>query len=276
MTVRGWSQSDLTKARKRIRFEDTLLDFNSPLVCDFCGMPLSGVSYERLVDGRLRCNDCSMTAINSREEFKKLYVRTEIMMENVYNISIPVSINIVTADARVIAKRSGSVFKPSTKFAIRATGFAQRRGTRYSIYIENGSPRLRTIDTITHELTHIWQYLNWDEKEFNRVYTVNSFADPKLNRIATKIVHDLVYEGMAVWVANQMLYALGETAFADKQDALMNHRNDVYGLGYALYKDRFGIDRSGDNPAIHPFMSFPTIEPEDALLVAIYIMKGGQ
>jgi len=219
-------------------------------------MPLSGVSYEKLVDGRTRCNDCSMSAINSVSELKTLFNRTETMMEIAFNIGIHVPIAVSTTDARTIAKHSGQIFVPSTQVAARVLGFARRKNGKYSLFLENGSPRLCAIDTITHELTHIWQYINWDDAQFKALYGMGS---PRCSAIAS----DIVYEGMAMWASIQMLYTMGETFFAQKQEALAMNRTDVYGLGFLMYRERYGLERSGDNPPISPFNSFPPLDPNE-------------
>ena len=38
LNARGFSNSDLTKARKRQPFQDTILDLQSENCCDFCGL----------------------------------------------------------------------------------------------------------------------------------------------------------------------------------------------------------------------------------------------
>lgn len=256
LRVRGWSDNDLTKARKRTELDDTLLDLHAENFCDFCGVPLTGVSYEKLADGRTRCNDCSMTAINEVSRFKTLFKNAEMMMENTYNITIPVSIAVKTTDARTIAKHAGQVFKPSTKVAVRVLGFAQQKGGKYTLLIENGSPRLATIDTAVHELTHIWQYLNWNDGEIRRIY-----AQRKPEH--TKMARDIVYEGMAMWSAIQLLYAMGETYYAKQQEQLAAVRNDIYGIGFRLYCERYDLVRDGNAPVLMPFASFPPLDPAD-------------
>lgn len=256
LRVRGWSDNDLTKARKRTELDDTLLDLHTENFCDFCGVPLTGVSYEKLADRRTRCNDCSMTAINEVSRFKTLFRNAEMMMENTYNITIPVSIAVKTTDARTIAKHVGQVFKPSTKVATRVLGFAQRKSGKYALLIENGSPRLATVDTAVHELTHIWQYLNWNDGAIRRIY-----AQRKPEH--TKMARDIVYEGMAMWSAVQLLYAMGETYYAKQQEQLAAARNDIYGIGFRLYRERYDLARDGDAPALMPFASFPPLDPAD-------------
>lgn len=256
LRVRGWSDNDLTKARKRTELDDTLLNLHAENFCDFCGVPLTGVSYEKLADGRTRCNDCSMTAINEVSRFKSLFRNAEMMMENTYNITIPVAIAVKTTDARTIAKHTGQVFKPSTKVAARVLGFAQRKGGKYTLFVENGSPRLAAVDTVVHELTHIWQYLNWNDGEIRRIY-----AQRKPEH--TKMARDIVYEGMAMWSAVQLLYAMGENYYAKQQEQLAAARNDIYGIGFRLYRERYDLARDGDAPALMPFASFPPLDPAD-------------
>jgi hypothetical protein len=255
LRVRGWSGGDLSKARRRGELE-SWLEIAEENRCDFCGVPLTGVSYDRLADGRTRCNDCSMTAVSDVETFRALFRSTETLLEDVYDITVPVAIAVRTTDARTIARHVGQVFKPSTKVAPRVLGFAQRKNGRYSLFIENGSPRLAALDTTAHEMTHIWQYLNWKDPEILRIYRQRKPA-------WTRLARDIVYEGMATWSAVQLLYALGETSYARRQELLTAARTDVYGIGFRLYRDRYDFERSGEAPAMTPFHSFPPLDPEE-------------
>ena len=256
LTMHGWGDNDLTKARKRMRFETGQLDLDAENTCDFCGIPLSGVSYDRLIDGRVRCNDCSMTAINQLGEFQELFRRSLNMLEDTYNIQIKVGIEVKTTDAKTIAKHAGMVFRPSTQFASRVLGFAQKKQGKYTLMIENGSPRLAAVDTVTHELTHIWQYLNWNDKQVLQVYQQNK-------KEWTALARDIVYEGMAMWSAIQMLYVMGETYYASQQEMLTEARTDVYGIGFRLYRRSYDLERNGEIPMVTPFQSFPPLEPEE-------------
>ena len=256
LTMHGWGDNDLTKARKRMRFETGQLDLDAENTCDFCGIPLSGVSYDRLIDGRVRCNDCSMTAINQLGEFQELFRRSLNMLEDTYNIQIKVGIEVKTTDAKTIAKHAGMVFRASTQFASRVLGFAQKKQGKYTLMIENGSPRLAAVDTVTHELTHIWQYLNWNDKQVLQVYQQNK-------KEWTALARDIVYEGMAMWSAIQMLYVMGETYYASQQEMLTEARTDVYGIGFRMYRRSYDLERNGEIPTVTPFQSFPPLEPEE-------------
>ena len=255
LRVRGWSENSLTKARKRDALAHTQMDLEAVNHCDFCSLPLSGVSYEVLNDGRVRCNDCSASAITTVEEFRKLFWQALEMMEAFYGIRYRVPIKVSMADARTVNKGAGAIFKPSTGVAGRVLGYAQQRWGKYSLIIENGSPRLAATDTMVHEMTHIWQYLNWDNKQVLQTYGMGC---PECTQIARLIV----YEGMAMWSAIQYLYQIGETYYASQQEALAMRRNDVYGVGFKLYCEQYPLVRDSSIIRYSPFTSFPTIDPD--------------
>ena len=206
----------------------------------------SGVSYERLSDGRVRCNDCGMTAITSVEEFKKIFYQILEMMQNFYGIEYKTPIVVKTADAKVIARGAGSVYKPSREMDARVLGYAQRKGKLFNLMVENGSPRLATIETMAHEMTHIWQYLNWDDRAIRAQYP-------------EKWKQDIVYEGMAVWAAVQYLYLIGETSYARQQELLQAGREDTYGIGFKMYLDKFPLVKDSSLVTYSPFTVFPPL-----------------
>ncbi len=212
--------------------------------CDFCGLPLSGVAYDVLGDGRVRCVTCSASAIHTVEQFRALYRRVLPTMETFYDIKLSMPVRVRTADARTIARQTGAVFKPTRKFDARAVGFARVDRDGFAIYIENGAPRLAAMETIAHELTHIWQYANWDGKEMRRRYGSN---------------RDLVYEGMAEWAAIQFLYLIGETAFARRKEEQALQRQDVYGQGFRLFCQRYPLSRDSKCPEGTPFHTMPPL-----------------
>lgn len=255
LRARGWSNNSLTKARKRDILAKKNLDIETVNHCDFCSLPLSGVSYEVLNDGRIRCNDCSGSAISSVEDFRKLFYQVLEMMEAFYGVKYRVPICVAMADARVVAKGAGCIFRPSTQVADRVLGFAQCKKGKYSLLIENGSPRLASIDTMVHEMTHIWQYLNWNDNEVTNIYRMRKAS-------CAGIARDIVYEGMAMWASIQYLYQIGESYYAAQQEALAEARTDVYGIGYRLYAEQYPIVKDSSLIKYSPFTSFPTLAPE--------------
>lgn len=258
LRVRGWCNNSLTLARKRDAMVLTQSDLKTDNHCDFCSLPLTGVSYERLNDGRIRCNNCSSSAITTLADFKDLFYRCLSLMSDFYDIRFNVPISVKTVDAREVAKGVGMVFKPSTEMAARVLGYAQRRNDKFSIIIENGSPRLAAIDTIVHEMTHIWQYLNWNDADILGIYGMKKYD-------CTMRARDIIYEGMAMWSAIQYLYQIGETYYAAQQEALAESRKDVYGVGFRLYREQYPLVKDSSLLKITPFKTFPTLEPADVI-----------
>ncbi len=256
LRVRGLCNNSLTLARKREVFVKNLIDVNAVDHCDFCSLPLTGVSYEKLNDGRVRCNDCSASAIVTLEDFREIFYRCLETMEDFYDIQYRVPISVKMADAREIAKGVGMIFKPNTGVAPRVLGYAQRKHGKYSLIIENGSPRLAAIDTMIHEMTHIWQYVNWNDKMVTGTYGMN-------NSLCTARAKDIVYEGMAMWASIQYLYQIGETYYAARQEAFTESRKDIYGIGFRLYREQYPLMKDSSLLKYTPFSSFPTLEPEE-------------
>jgi len=268
LNLRGWTNNSLTLARKRDTLAKQLLDLNAVNHCDFCSLPLSGVSYDVLNDGRTRCNDCSSSAISTVEDFRQLFYQILEMMEAFYDVKFRVPIRVEAADARKVADGVGRIFVPSTRYASRVLGYAQRKKDKYSVIIENGSPRLATIDTMVHELTHIWQYLNWDEKRIARIYNMG-------NETLSAIARDMIYEGMSMWASIQYLYQIGETYYAAQQEALAESRQDVYGFGFLLYREQYPLIKDASLIKYSPFKSFPPIDPASPLWQEIFSRLSG-
>ena len=238
LRVRGFCDNDLTKARKREVLAEMDIDLSAENHCDFCGLPLNGVSFDRLNDGRIRCNDCSASAITTVEDFRELFSRCLSLMEDFYDIRYRVPISVQMTDAKTIAKGAGTIFRPTNGVAPRVLGYAQRKRGKYSLLIENGSPRLAAIDTMIHEMTHIWQYLNWNDREIQELYQMGK---PSCSSIA----NDIVYEGMAMWAAIQYLYQIGETYYATQQEAMTAARDDVSeDFVYILKQGRRYVDET--------------------------------
>lgn len=249
LILRGFENNSIRIARRRgDGFVDDDVAWNGKY-CSFCGCKLTGVSYDCISDGRLRCNECSSTAVRGVEEFRQIYAVTNRMMETLFNIRHNVSISVKIVDAKKIAKGFGMVYKPSSDGDIpRVVGYAQKFGSNYSILLENGSPRLVTIQTLVHEMTHIWQYLNWKKSVVKRYYP-------------TKLEQDIVYEGMAEWVAVQYLYLIGEVNFARKAEEIDRARSDIYGYGFRAFCDAFPLVKDGGVLPYTPFTAeFPLIE----------------
>ena len=259
LNVHGWTDNALTKARKRKMLAEHLLDFNAENHCDFCGLPLTGVCYDRLNDGRIRCTDCSANTISSVDELTELFYSVLEMMDTIFSVTYKKPITIEMADANTVAQQAGVLFAPSQEYAARVLGFAKSSGGQYSILMENGSPRLAAIDTMVHEMTHIWQYCNWDRKKIEKEYSMPNKLCHESD-YCDKLVQDILYEGMAVWASIQYLYQIGETYYAAQQERAAELRKDVYGVGFRLYREKYPFVTDSTFPKYTPFLEFPTID----------------
>ncbi len=251
----GYRSNPLTRARRPEDFHAEGYDLRAVNTCDFCGLPLTDVSYERLTDGRIRCNDCASSAVETPEEFREIFYRSLNMMEILYGVKLQAPVQVKVADAVEIAKHSGVLFKPGTRFASRAVGFAQRKHGAYSIVVENGSPRLAAIETMVHELTHIWQYLNWKDREVNRCVKL----EKKSCRAAAR---DILYEGMAIWSSVQYLYQIGETYYASCLEQTTLAQQDARGIGFRMYQEQYPLVKDMTAVRSTPFTAFPPLEPD--------------
>ena len=212
--------------------------------CDFCGVEIAGGEYEVLKDGRERCSHCSSTALRTGEEFKEVFKMVLRNMEIFYGIKINAAIKVRMTDANTIAKHFGEDFIPTPGADGRVLGFAQRDASGYSLYIENGSPRLAAMATIAHELTHIWQYQNWDDKKIIEAYGA-------VNRLE-------VYEGMAKWAEIQYLLYLNETAYGKREQIRTMLRKDEYGRGFIQYMKKYSLSYQQEKKRT-PFQEFPPL-----------------
>lgn len=196
--------------------------------CDFCGMELTGTEYDVLADGRERCTNCSRTAVRTVEEFEQIYQEVKQNLESFFGAKITVPVKVQMVNAKKLHRRLGKTFTPTSQSDGRVVGVAIKSGRNdYALLLENGSPRLASAMTIAHELTHIWQYVNWDAAAIQQMY------GPR---------HELeVYEGMAKWTEIQYAYLIGEPETARREEMSVRARPDAYGTGFCKYASRYPL-----------------------------------
>lgn len=208
--------------------------------CDFCGMLLSGVEYERLKDGRDRCIECSRSVLKGAKDFEALFVQTKEGLCEKFGIDIPAPVKVQVVSQAKLSRALGKKFVPTPGFDARAVGLAVSNRGHYRMLFENGSPRISLLSTAAHELTHIWQYTHWDMGMMKSKYGSRYLA---------------VVEGMAVWSELQYLFLLNETSVAERKLERDVMRNDEYGYGLRLYLNQYplskGISLDGDTPFAH-------------------------
>ena len=70
---------------------------------------------------------------------------------------------------------------------------------------------------------------------------------------------DLVCEGMAMWAAIQYLYMIGEESFAYQSEMIAEIREDIYGEGFRLYKEKYPLVKDSSLLRLSPFSTFPPL-----------------
>lgn len=208
--------------------------------CDFCGVEILGVEYETLADGRDRCINCSRTAVKTTDELIRIFDDVKRNMESAFGIKINVGIRVEMVNARYLQKQSGNSFTPSADFDPRVVGLAIKDKGGFRLLIENGAPRIRTILTIAHELTHIWQFQNWKKKDIIKIYGRNLELE--------------IYEGMAKWAEIQYAYLINETAFAKREEITTAYRMDEYGWGFIRFRLNYPLTTGTVITGRTPFM----------------------
>ncbi len=254
LTALGMDRNPLKQARLGKNIADVVEATFKPgrpdaRYCDFCGAEIYGVEYETLADGRDRCLNCSRTAVKTGEEFRKIFEDVKRNMESFYGIRIDTGIKVEMVNAKTLHKRLGEAFIPTPKSDGRVLGVAIKDKNGYTILVENGSPRMASMLTLAHELTHIWQYLNWNDKHIRKKYGRKMRLE--------------IYEGMAKWVEIQYAYLINEPATAKREDIITSHREDAYGYGFLRYKANYPFSLGTVITKPTPFMDVETpLDPE--------------
>ena len=206
--------------------------------CDFCGCEISGMDYDVLADGRERCPACSRTAVKSLEEFVQLHDAVLRNMKMFYGIKINAPVHVQMVNSKKLHKRLRQTFIPTDKSDGRILGVAIKDGNGYSILVENGAPRLQSTLTMVHEMTHIWQYLNWDTKKIKKTYGKDDLE---------------IYEGMSKWVEIQYAYLMGEPATGKREEMITELRDDPYGRGFVKYRKKYPLSEGTRLKGSTPF-----------------------
>ncbi len=251
----GMDRNPLKQARESKNIADLIEATFKPgkpnaRYCDFCGCEIFGVEYETLADGRDRCLSCGRTAIKTEEEFRKLFEDSKRNMESFFGIRINTGIRVRMVNSKKLHSSLGKAFVPTAGADGRVLGVAiKEKHGGYTLMIENGSPRMASMLTMVHELTHIWQYLNWNDKAI-----VNKYGkDMRLE----------IYEGMAKWVEIQYAYLINEPAVAKREEIITAYREDPYGWGFLRYRENYPFSTGTVITRPTPFMDTETpLDPQ--------------
>ncbi|MCQ2751562.1 MAG: hypothetical protein MJ189_00405 [Coriobacteriales bacterium] len=211
--------------------------------CDFCARPLFGAQYDHLSDGRERCIACSRTVVKRTKEVKELFVYVKEQMKLSYNINFKSSVEVSVVNQRKLTKFLGEQYIEQPGFTPRTLGFVyNKKKGKQIMYLENGAPRTSLMDTMAHEMTHIWQ------NQFDYFNNLPKTISPE-KRL-------LIVEGMATWSEVQFLKLILEVEAAEDKISYFHSMNDEYGIGFQLYESAYGFSDGGsimrDTPFNHP------------------------
>ena len=214
---------------------------STQMYCSYCGAEINGVEFYHMPDGRMRCTGCSNSLIKDKAEAEALCNRVITNMEKFFGASVNVPVSVEMMDELKLKRKMGIPLGTKDTQSMLILGVAINRKKKYSIYLENGAPRISVIATFAHELTHIWQYTHWDAlKGFRQC--------PPSKRL-------LIYEGMAKWAEIQYLYLIGETNVAKREEHITRNRNDEYGIGFRLYEEYYPLSRDTMSCESTPFVA---------------------
>ncbi|MGG3469072.1 hypothetical protein ABES02_16520 [Neobacillus pocheonensis] len=199
-----------------LKVGDTMKMSGSETQCVFCGNVFSSTQVHQLDDGRKRCFTCNETAIDRVSQVEPLYNQVRQFFNEVYLVPLPADIELSLLSTAEIHSMSGLPFIPEAGHP-RLTGKASMDVYgKLKLIVENGSPKIYTLSTLAHELTHIWQYENLDVEKLT--------------------VEEL--EGFASWVEVHMMTQMGEIPYANMLKQQLLNRQDEYGTGYRLIVEK--------------------------------------
>ena len=192
--------------------------------CDFCGKKMKNSEMKRLDDGRMRCPECSIDAIDTTQQFQELCDK----VKDAFYTHLNIDFSTITYTGKLISavelhKMRGYKFSITNGYDVRRiVGLACDRELD-KFYVENGYKPAKTFGIIAHEMTHIWEYNDPD------------FIEVRKNN------EDLV-EGLAVWTDLFLSEKNGSTTTEEDRKHWLA-RDDEYGRGF-----RFIMTNCPDDP----------------------------
>ena len=156
-------------------------------------------------------------------------------MKEFYHISISNEISVRFQSKDAIERAAGK----SSNYRI--LGFYDPK--KKELWIERKGPSLAMQSTMSHEMTHAWQYFE--------IKNMKEFEDHLGTHKTQK--KKVLLEGHAVFVQiNYLKDVLVETGFAKRIDDEYSRRTDAYGVGYKLFSDYYAM-KNGNGQNLTPF-----------------------
>ncbi len=165
--------------------------------CFFCGRPVRDTQKGK----RIVCQECRHEVIQDPEEARHLVLQIRDWLNTRLHLQLPTQTGFQFVTD--LAPHVGVSLLGTTR---ELGAFIHEDGT-VQILLLNDMPRATLIETVAHELAHVWQE--------GRV--------PKGQRL-------LIKEGFAQWTAAKVL----ESLKCDQALRVLQKRDDIYGQGYRI------------------------------------------
>lgn len=183
--------------------------------------------------------------IKTCEQLNEIFKNVLYNVEKIWDINFPVEI---TADFQKEKKiKKGMIQDSEDNEEDIITGYSDKKGGKFVIYILKNSDLISVSSTIAYELAHIWQKTN--RKNTNIMQLLKSGHKKDTNN--SKDAPD-EYEGLARWAEVQYLYFMGETMAAMKEERNLISRADPVGRGFLKYANNYPFQKKygkkNDNP----------------------------
>ncbi len=134
--------------------------------CDFCQRlitPELNVGSRTWKDGRILCGICAPGAITESEAAESLLIVAAVKLRFLGIDVDPSSVRVILVDQAELASITRSdekTVKGFTDYRESTALFGLVKNRKMNIYLLYGMPRLQMLSAVTHELMHVWQFLN--------------------------------------------------------------------------------------------------------------------
>ena len=208
--------------------------------CCYCGCRL-GTRYYILKDGigrgnRKVCEDCFKGRVHKKTELKRIYHEAEKYLQE-FDVEMPKDLKVRFASAK-------SIRKFIDQGDIRSVlGFA--RIDKNELWVEIDAPEANIMQTLIHEMTHIWQHMHLD-------FTKMTVEEAKRLK-----------EGHSSFMEVRYLMDAGKKVMARMTRKNLEKRKDEYGTGFVRMLQELDNDIQGSEPFKHMLEKVPEKKKED-------------
>jgi hypothetical protein len=157
-----------------------------------------------LSDGRVVCQRCHRTGLNTHEEVEELRLKVLLTMK-AFGMDLKQPAPLKVVDAVEMATVSGHAWQPTHHHDARTMGVYGVSHYDEMLLVESGQPPEMLVWTLAHESAHDWH------ADSNPVF---------------QALDEEIQEGFAQWAADEVARRLGYSEVAKRQLS----REDVYGL----------------------------------------------